>query len=76
MNRISKKKKQSLHDVAEQVRLWRVARGISQQNLARALKTGQSTISRIETGKLDLTVSKLLQISEHIGVAPAQLLGK
>ena len=42
-------------------------RGISQKDLAKKIGTGQSAISRLESGKYNPTISFLKKISEALG---------
>ncbi|WP_037600657.1 helix-turn-helix domain-containing protein [Streptacidiphilus rugosus] len=48
---------------AEVVRNWRVAKGITQAELAQRAGTGQATISRIESGKLIPTLPVLERVA-------------
>lgn len=45
----------------------RLKRGISQKDLAKKIGTGQSAISRLESGKYNPTISFLKKISEALG---------
>jgi len=45
----------------------RMRRGISQKDLAKKIGTGQSAISRLESGKYNPTISFLKKISEALG---------
>lgn len=53
----------------------REARGWTQEQLANAIGTTQQTIQRWETGAVDPQVSKILQISEALGITTSFILG-
>lgn len=53
----------------------RIARGWSQEDLARAVGTTQQTIQRWETGQTDPQVGKVAAISAALGVTMSYLLG-
>jgi XRE family transcriptional regulator, regulator of sulfur utilization len=60
--------------VAERIRLKRVAMGLSQENMADLLNLSTTAYGDIERGKTDLTLSRLVQISEVLNLTPADLL--
>ena len=45
----------------------RLKRGISQKDLAKRIGTGQSAISRLESGRYNPTLSFLSKVSEALG---------
>ena len=47
---------------------WRVSAGLSQANLAEALHTQQTTVSKIESGKYRLGALQLLEILDACGL--------
>lgn len=47
---------------------WRVSAGLSQANLAEALHTQQTTVSKIESGTYRLGVLQLLEILDACGL--------
>lgn len=62
--------------LAERIREARLARGLSQAELAeKAGYTSRASINKIELGKVDLPRSKVLAIAEALHVSPTWLLG-
>jgi transcriptional regulator with XRE-family HTH domain len=60
----------------ENIKKYRIERGISQTKLAELVGyDSHSTITRIEKGEIDLPKSKVIQIADALGVAPAVLMG-
>lgn len=60
----------------ENIRQLRIEKGISQDELARL--TGykdRSSITKIESGKVDLPQSKILLFAQALGVTPSKLMG-
>ena len=63
-------------DTYENIKLLRLKRGMSQDELAK--KTGytdRSSIAKIESGKVDLTESKIALFAKALNVSPALLMG-
>jgi len=60
--------------VLHRLRLLRRARGISQAELAQRLGISQNAYCRIENGKRELTVARLIALSHALGVTPGKLL--
>jgi XRE family transcriptional regulator, regulator of sulfur utilization len=60
--------------LTETIRLHRLRRGLSQENMADLLNLSTTAYGDIERGKTDLTVSRLLQIADLLEVPPADLL--
>lgn len=54
--------------VAEQVREIRLARGLSQADLAKKLRTTQSAISRLEMGDMPPSLRTLRRIGDALGL--------
>ena len=61
------------------VKMYRLKRGMTQEQLA--ISSGyvdgvapRSTMSKIERGKIDLTQSKIKDISEALGITPIDLM--
>lgn len=50
------------------LRGWRVVKGISQTELAKALNTTQACVSKWERGKAKMPVEKAAEACEYIGV--------
>ncbi len=60
--------------LTETIRLNRLRRGLSQENMADLLNLSTTAYGDIERGKTDLTVSRLLQIADVLEVSSADLL--
>ncbi|WP_420147760.1 helix-turn-helix domain-containing protein [Spirosoma sp.] len=60
--------------IAEKIRLQRLQRGLSQENMADLLNLSTTAYGDIERGKTDLTLSRLNQIAQVLDVAPVTLL--
>jgi XRE family transcriptional regulator, regulator of sulfur utilization len=58
----------------ERIRLLRLQRGYSQENLAYELGLSTTAYGDIERGKTDLTLSRLNQLAKVLRVAPTELL--
>lgn len=62
--------------VGEKIREARLARGMSQDTLARRVGyKSRGSINKIELGKTDVTRTKLAAIAEALRVSPTWLLG-
>lgn len=59
---------------AEKIRLQRLQRGLSQENMADLLGLSTTAYGDIERGKTDLTLSRLTQIATVLAVSPLALL--
>lgn len=59
---------------AEKIRLQRLQRGLSQENMADLLNLSTTAYGDIERGKTDLTLSRLTQIAQVLDVSPLTLL--
>ncbi|GAB4046320.1 helix-turn-helix domain-containing protein [Spirosoma litoris] len=59
---------------AEKIRLERLQRGLSQENMADLLNLSTTAYGDIERGKTDLTLSRLNQIASVLGVSLLTLL--
>ena len=60
--------------VEEKIRLLRLQRGFSQENMADLLHLSTTAYGDIERGKTELTLSRLTQIAEVLGLSPVALL--
>lgn len=60
--------------IGRQVASYRRVAGFSQEELAARIGLDQAYISRLEAGKLNITVSTLQLIADALGVVPSQLL--
>lgn len=62
--------------IGEKIKYRRVELGWSQRDLAARMKyNNHSTIGRIESGKVDIPQSRIVQFSEVLGVSVAYLMG-
>lgn len=61
-------------DIHERIRVLREAKGLSQSDIANSLKIATQNYWKIEKGKTELTVSRLTQIAEILGVSVIELL--
>lgn len=64
------------HRVALAVRLKLTARGMSGQDLARAVGMSTSAMQRRLAGEVDFTVTELDAVARHLGTSPAHLLAQ
>ncbi|GAB3639455.1 helix-turn-helix domain-containing protein [Spirosoma arcticum] len=62
------------HSLPERIRLQRLQRGLSQENMADLLSLSTTAYGDIERGKTDLTLSRLSQIAHVLDVSPVTLL--
>lgn len=60
--------------IGKQVASYRRAAGFSQEELAARIGLDQAYISRLEAGKLNITVSTLQLIADALDVVPSRLL--
>ncbi len=61
-------------NIGNSIRLARVTKGLSQQNMADELDLTVASYSNIERGVTDITVSRLIEISKLLNVSIYQLL--
>lgn len=62
--------------IGERIKLKRVEKGWSQRDLAAKMNySNHSTIGKIETGKVDIPQSRIVQFAEVLGVSVAYLMG-
>lgn len=59
---------QALHSIGTKVKKLRELRNFTQKHMADQLGIGQSTYSTIESGELDITLSRLEEISKLLGM--------
>lgn len=63
-------------NIGERIKLKRNEKGWSQRDLAAKMGySNHSTVGKIETGKVDLPQSKVVQFAEVLGVSVAYLMG-
>jgi DNA-binding XRE family transcriptional regulator len=53
----------------------RVALGLSQERLAELAGTSQSTVNKLETGRMRLTLDYAVRLAPHLGLHPDALMG-
>lgn len=62
--------------IGQKIKEKRIERGWSQRELANRMGYGNnSTIARIEAGKVDIPQSRIVQFAEVLGVSVAYLMG-
>ena len=59
--------------VAQNVRRYRLAKGMTQEALAEAAGFSQQYLSELETAKANPTVVTLYELGQQLDVTPAQL---
>jgi transcriptional regulator with XRE-family HTH domain len=59
--------------VGENVRRLRLARGLTQEQLAERAGINQQYVSELENGKQNPTVIRLYELAEQLGSSPAEL---
>lgn len=62
-------------NIGDRIKQRRLELEWSQRELASKMGYNHSTITRIETGKIDISQSKVMQFSEVLGVSIAYLMG-
>lgn len=63
-------------NIGDRIRLKRNEKGWSQRDLAAKMGySNHSTVGKVETGKVDLPQSKVVQFAEVLGVSVAYLMG-
>ncbi len=60
--------------IGERIRILRVIKSLSQENMANELDISVASYSNIERDVTDLTVSRLIKISKILGVKPSDIL--
>jgi transcriptional regulator with XRE-family HTH domain len=56
------------------IKRMRIIRQYSQDYVAVKLGVSQNVISKLETGKIPLTITRLIEISKLYGISPIQLM--
>lgn len=63
-------------NIGERIKIKRIEKGWSQRDLAAKMNySNHSTIGKIETGKVDIPQSRIVQFAEVLGVSVAFLMG-
>ena len=62
------------NDYLKNIKNIRIEKGISQKNMANKLQFAQSNYNKIENGLSELTVKRLYEIAEILGVSVFQIL--
>lgn len=60
--------------IGERIRIQRVSKSLSQENIANELDLSIGAYSNIERGKTEISVSRLYRIAKILKINPAQLL--
>lgn len=60
--------------VGERIRIFRVSLGLSQEYVANELDLSKGAYSNIETGRSDVTITRLYKIAQIFKVEPTELL--
>jgi DNA-binding XRE family transcriptional regulator len=63
-----KKAREALVILGEKIKAKRLKKGITQLDLGEAVGCNQDNISRIESGKVNLTIESLSNIADSLGV--------
>lgn len=63
--------KLNLKKIGEKIRQERISRLIKQETLGKSVNLTKSEISRIENGKREVKISKLIEIAKVIGINPS-----
>ena len=63
INNDIRKNKGSLLEIGSNIRKWRTLRGIKQESMAEQLDISNVALSKIETGKTDIPLSRLVDIA-------------
>lgn len=62
-------------DVGKNIRLCRTEKGMTMDELGKAIDKSPSTIADYEKGRVDIPASSILKISEVLEVHPAKIFG-
>ena len=62
------------HVVGENVRKYRLAKGLTQEEMSALSGFGQNYLSDLERGRRNPTVVTLWELSQALGVTPADLI--
>jgi transcriptional regulator with XRE-family HTH domain len=62
------------NDVSERIRILRLSKNLSQQNLADELDITVAAYSNIERGKADITITRLYKIAKIFGMDVLEIL--
>ena len=60
--------KDPLLGLGQNIRDFRIKKGLSEEALGRALKVDKSYISRIESGKKNLTIKSLAKVADALSI--------
>jgi transcriptional regulator with XRE-family HTH domain len=60
--------------IAERIRLHRLSKSLSQQNIADELQITVAAYSKIERGITDVSVSRVYKIADILGIDPIEIL--
>ena len=65
---------QKLYDIGQNIRKFRMAKGMTQTDLALAMDTNKSAVSKWETGDRILKLDTVLRLADELDVTPSELL--
>ncbi len=63
-------------DIADRIKHFRTTKGLSQKEVATSIGIDQAQYSRIESGKVEPTLSSLEKIAEALSIEVAELFSK
>jgi transcriptional regulator with XRE-family HTH domain len=63
------------YNIGLNIRTARTSQGLTQTELGKLLNTSQHQISKYEKNEQSMSVKRLVEISEALGVSPAELFG-
>ena len=67
-------KKEILLELGHRIKMYRNARGLSQDQLSEKCELHRTYLSMVERGEKNLTITNLLKISEALKITPSDLL--
>jgi transcriptional regulator with XRE-family HTH domain len=65
-----------LAGIRREIKAVRIAKGISQEKLAAQLNTSQNIYSKIERGEIEMSIDRLMQITDALDMDIIHLLEK
>ena len=66
---------QEIRDIiAKNIQKLRIAKGISREELSLAIEVDNSYISKLEKGKINITLDKIVKIAEYFEIKPYLLI--
>ena len=68
--------KEAARRIGVRIRDARMARGLSQKQLAHALGVSHQAVNKYEQANVDLSIARLLALAKALGVTPTFLIGE